>query len=70
MSAVVRSFKATKVLGVILLAFGIAFIAAGATTWGMVSSQLNDENITIPGDARWFAGEEVRGPLTPTPRRM
>ncbi|MGC0249788.1 aromatic ring-opening dioxygenase LigA [Pseudactinotalea sp. Z1748] len=64
MSAVVRSFKATKVLGVILLAFGIAFIAAGATTWGMVSSQLNDENITIPGDARWFAGEEVRGPLT------
>lgn len=64
MSAAVRSFKATKVLGVILLVFGILFIAAGGTTWGMVSSQLSDENITIPGDARWFAGEEVRGPLT------
>lgn len=64
MSAVTRSFKATKVLGVILLVFGILFIAAGATTWGMVGSQLKDENITIPGDARWFAGQEVRGPLT------
>lgn len=64
MSAATRSFAATKVLGVILLVFGIAFIGAGAATWGMVSSQLSDENITIPGDARWFAGQEVRGPLT------
>lgn len=64
MSAVVRSFKATKVLGVILLAFGIAFIGAGGATWGMVSAQLSEENITIPDDARWFAGQEVRGPLT------
>ena len=64
MSAATRSFSATKVLGVILLVFGIAFVGAGGATWGMVSAQLSDENITIPGDARWFAGQEVRGPLT------
>src|SRR5690625_945621 len=63
-SPAVRSFNATKVLGVILLIFGILFIGAGAATWGVVSSQLADENITIPEDARWFAGQEVRGPLT------
>src|SRR5690625_3128023 len=64
MSAVTRSFKATKVLGVILLVFGILFLGAGAATWGVVSAQLAEENITIPEDARWFAGQEVRGPLT------
>lgn len=30
----------------------------------MVSSQLADEEITIPGDAAWFPGQQVAGPLT------
>lgn len=64
MSAATRSFNATRVLGVILLVTGILFIGAGGATWGVVSSQLSEQRITIPGDARWFASQEVRGPLT------
>lgn len=50
--------------GIITIVIGAVFIIAGSATWGVVSSQLKAENITIPGDARWFAGQEVRGPLT------
>ena len=39
-------------------------VVAGIATWTMVSSQLADENITVPSDARWFAGEKVRDPFT------
>ena len=56
--------KVTKTVGVLSIIAGIVLIVAGALTWGMVSSQLADENITVPGDARAFAGQEVRGPLT------
>lgn len=56
--------KVTKTVGVLSIIAGIVLIVAGAVTWGMVSSQLAEENITVPGDARAFAGKEVRGPLT------
>jgi hypothetical protein len=39
-------------------------LIAGATTWFMVSDQLAEEKITVADDARWFAGEQVDGPLT------
>lgn len=53
-----------RTVGIVLMVFGIIFIAAGATTWGMVTSQLSDENITVPDDASMMAGKKVRGPLT------
>lgn len=56
--------KVTKTVGVLSIIAGIVMIVAGAVTWGMVSSQLAEENITVPADARAFAGNEVRGPLT------
>lgn len=53
-----------KIVGILSLIAGLVLIIAGGATWGVVSSQLAEENITVPGDARWFAGEQVRGPLT------
>lgn len=53
-----------KFVGIISLIAGIVLIVSGAVTWGMVTSQLKEENITIPGDARWFAGQKVGGPFT------
>ncbi|MDO5724006.1 MAG: hypothetical protein Q4P33_06370 [Flaviflexus sp.] len=53
-----------RTVGIVLMVFGIIFVAAGATTWGMVTSQLSDENITVPDDASMMAGKKVSGPLT------
>lgn len=52
-----------KLASIVSIIIGIAFIVAGAVAWGMVSSQLADENITVPDDAPWSQGETVNGPI-------
>ena len=60
--------KATKIVGIVSIIAGIVMIVAGALTWGMVTSQLQAEKITVPGDSALmggaFAGKPVGGPLT------
>lgn len=60
--------KATKFVGVLSIIAGLVMIVAGAVTWGTVSSQLKDENITVPGDSEFmggaYAGKQVGGPLS------
>ncbi len=53
-----------KVLAVLVAIAGVLLIAGGVATWLLVRDQLQDENITVAEDARWFAGEPVDGPLT------
>ena len=60
--------KATKTVGIISIVAGIVLLIAGALTYGMVSSQLAAEKITVPADATFkggaFAGKPVSGPLS------
>lgn len=51
-------------LGMIVLVFGIVFVAAGVVTWFVVQDQLAAENITVSEDADMLAGEKVDGPFT------
>lgn len=53
-----------RLIGVLLMLAGLVMVAAGATTWFTVQSQLADERITVSEDAEWFAGEKIDGPLT------
>lgn len=43
---------------------GIILIVAGSITYVMVSQQLAAENITVPGDAAFLAGDDVNGPFS------
>lgn len=56
--------KTTKIVGVISLVAGLLLIVAGAVTYTMVSQQLSDENIIVPGDAAFLAGDKVDGPFS------
>lgn len=60
--------KATKIVGILSIVAGIIMIVAGSLTWGMVTSQLKAERITVPGDSQLmggaFQGKPVGGPLT------
>lgn len=60
--------KTTKTVGILSIIAGLVMIIAGAVTWGVVTSQLNNENITVPGDSTFmggaYAGKKVGGPLS------
>lgn len=56
--------KNTKIVGVISLVAGIIMVIAGAITYGAVSQQLGAENITVPDDAKFLAGDKVDGPFS------
>jgi hypothetical protein len=52
------------VVAMILMIAGAAMVLAGGATYAMVSSQLEDERITVSEDAARFAGQAVSGPFT------
>ena len=63
------SSKPAKIIGIGSVVAGLVMIVAGAVTWGIVTSQLKDERITVPADADpvmgiKVAGKKVEGPLT------
>lgn len=64
MATTARSDRFIKGAGIASFIVGLVLLIAGVGTWTMVSSQLADEQITVAEDARWFAGDQVRGPLT------
>ncbi len=64
MATAARSDRFIKGVGIASFVVGLVLLLAGVGTWTMVSSQLADEQITVAEDARWFAGDPVRGPLT------
>ncbi|WP_454085414.1 aromatic ring-opening dioxygenase LigA [Georgenia sp. Marseille-Q6866] len=53
-----------RIAGLLAIVAGAIFIIAGGVTWGMVTSQLKAENITVPEDAAFLAGAEVQGPFS------
>ncbi|MGO1315993.1 MAG: aromatic ring-opening dioxygenase LigA [Cellulomonadaceae bacterium] len=68
MSAVTKSTKPVAVIGLISIIAGFVLIIAGGVVWGVVTSQLKAEEITVsavteenPGS---LAGKTVAGPFT------
>jgi hypothetical protein len=55
--------KQVRVLGLVSIIIGAVMIIAGAVTWGMVSTKLAAENITVSADAPMLAGAKVTGPI-------
>lgn len=53
-----------KLVGLAGIAGGILLILVGSLVWGVVTTQLRAENITIPDDAAAFQGQTVGGPFT------
>ncbi len=53
-----------RLLSILVIIAGLIMLAAGATTWFVVQSQLADERITVSDDADRFAGKPINGPFT------
>lgn len=49
--------------GILTLIAGVIMVISGATTWMVVSNQLEAENIVVAEDAQMNAGAVVNGPL-------
>lgn len=50
--------------GRFVTAVGMVEMLIGVAAWVIVSRRLADENIVVPGSARWFPNRTVRDPLT------
>ena len=66
MATTIRSSapRTIQILGIVVIVAGVIMAIAGIATWVAVQAQLEDENITVAGDADRFAGDPVDGPLT------
>jgi hypothetical protein len=58
--------KATAVrwIGYIALLGALVMVIAGGTVWGIVTNQLQAENITVSEDAEFMPGAQVQGPFS------
>ncbi len=59
-----KASNAPRVIGILLVIFGVIMIVAGSVAWGATSSQLKVQEMVVPGDAPSNAGKPVAGPLT------
>jgi len=60
----VNQSKSVRVIGLVTAIVGIIMLVAGAVVYGMVSSMLKDERITVSADADFMAGKSVAGPFS------
>ncbi|MFD1505381.1 aromatic ring-opening dioxygenase LigA [Georgenia yuyongxinii] len=58
------NFKPAKVTGIVAIVAGIIFILAGGVTWGLITSNLAEQNITVAGDSKMLPGDDVNGPFS------
>ena len=58
------NLKPLKLAGVVSLIMGILFTVTGGVVWGVITSQLAAERITVSPDAPFSAGAQVRGPIS------
>ena len=56
--------KSARIAGLVSFIAGVVMLVSGAFAWGITSTQLASENITVATDAPAFAGSKVTGPLT------
>jgi hypothetical protein len=68
MSSSTTSNKPVKLIGLITVIAGLVMIVAGGVTWGLVTTQLKAESITVaavtPEAPGRLAGKPVAGPFT------
>lgn len=58
------NLKPLKTAGVVSFVMGILFVLTGGVVWGVVTSQLAAERITVPDDAAFMQGATVADPLS------
>jgi len=68
MSSTTTSNPAVKIIGLVTVIAGLLMMVAGGLTWGLVSTQLKAEKITVsavtPEAPGSLAGKPVAGPFT------
>lgn len=68
MSSIATSRKPVAIIAILSMVAGLVLIIAGGVVWGMISSQLKAEEITVsevtPEDPGALAGKPVAGPFT------
>jgi hypothetical protein len=59
-----RQLLIVRAISLLSIIAGVIMIIAGGVVWGVVSSQLADQQITVSDDAPFLAGSQVVGPFS------
>lgn len=59
-----RRGSAVWKVGALATFVGTVFTTVGVSAWAVITRQLQDEKITVPGNAPMFAGKQVQDPAT------
>lgn len=58
------STKPVRLVGILTIVAGLVMVILGGVVWGVVTSELASEKITVPADASMLAGDDVNGPFS------
>ncbi|WP_052436652.1 hypothetical protein [Georgenia sp. SUBG003] len=53
-----------KVAGILAIVAGALFVLAGGVTWGLITTNLAEQNITVAEDSKMLPGDDVNGPFS------
>ncbi len=56
--------KQLKTVGLLSIIAGIVLALTGGVVWGLITSQLAAEKITVSADAPFLGGDDVNGPFS------
>ena len=56
--------KPVRHVGILSIIAGLVMMIAGASVWGVITSQLAAEKITVPADSKMLPGDDVNGPFS------
>ena len=58
------SSSIVKIAGIVSIVAGALFVLAGGITWGLITTNLAEQNITVAEDSTMLPGDDVNGPFS------
>lgn len=58
------STKPVRLVGILSIIAGLIMVILGGVVWGVVTSELASEKITVPADSTMLPGDDVNGPFS------
>jgi hypothetical protein len=58
------SSSIAKIAGIASIVAGVLFVLAGGVTWGLITTNLAEQNITVAEDSTFLPGDDVNGPFS------
>ncbi|MDO5285462.1 MAG: aromatic ring-opening dioxygenase LigA [Actinomycetia bacterium] len=56
--------RSVRLIGALSIVAGLLLVVSGGVFWGVITSQLAAEKVTVSADSSFLAGDDVNGPFS------